>query len=356
MARKKSSNHSKPAAKKATSRRKTATGTAARKDAAPGTRERKKAVRKQGSGSAKKQRSTPPPVLIQEDGPDPVPVAREQEIGFPQVWIFVRDFGRIFKDYRTWLFLLMGVILATKGLEVFRMLKGKPPLFQDLLYQPLKSLGSPFIYNLERYIRRIAAILYQGLLPFLVIWVLYLFQRRGGSAQQAGVEGGAGFFPRLGRAFRASSLDYGLSPACLKQWWKLLCIIFLVMMPFMYFFATSPGFRSHYPYLGQLRRSKDLLLFFQFEGIRMVYMFSWEFLFRGFMLNALRPRFGYSAIFVQMIPYVLLHSTKPSIELYYTILGGVLLGWLAYSARSIWPGFLLHGVGAVVFDMFALWG
>ena len=96
-------------------------------------------------------------------------------------------------------------------------------------------------------------------------------------------------------------------------------------------------------------------ILFAFEFLRMFYMISWEFFFRGFMLQGmLRLGLGWHAVWIQMLPYVMLHSTKPSIELYYTIPSGLLLGVLAWKAGSIWPGFLLHFVGAVLFDVFAM--
>ena len=42
-----------------------------------------------------------------------------------------------------------------------------------------------------------------------------------------------------------------------------------------------------------------------------LYMFAWEFIFRGYMLFGLEKSIGKSAIFVQAIPFVLLHLEKP---------------------------------------------
>ena len=42
-----------------------------------------------------------------------------------------------------------------------------------------------------------------------------------------------------------------------------------------------------------------------------LFMLAWEFLFRGYMLFGLEKSTGKSAIFVQAIPFVLLHLEKP---------------------------------------------
>ena len=42
-----------------------------------------------------------------------------------------------------------------------------------------------------------------------------------------------------------------------------------------------------------------------------LFMLAWEFLFRGYMLFGLEKSIGKSAIFVQAIPFVLLHQEKP---------------------------------------------
>jgi len=73
-----------------------------------------------------------------------------------------------------------------------------------------------------------------------------------------------------------------------------------------------------------------------------LYMFAWEFLFRGYMLFGLEKSIGKSAIFVQTIPFVLLHLGKPILETLACIPGGFILGYVAYRTRSFLPCFIIH--------------
>jgi membrane protease YdiL (CAAX protease family) len=75
---------------------------------------------------------------------------------------------------------------------------------------------------------------------------------------------------------------------------------------------------------------------------RVGYMFAWEFLFRGYMLFGLERSIGRSAIFVQVIPFALLHFGATDLETLVTIPEGFVLGWLAYRTRSFLPCFIVH--------------
>lgn len=73
-----------------------------------------------------------------------------------------------------------------------------------------------------------------------------------------------------------------------------------------------------------------------------LYMFAWEFLLRGYMLFGLERSIGRNAIFVQAIPFVLLHLGKPFLETLACIPGGLILGYIAYKTRSFLPCFIIH--------------
>jgi membrane protease YdiL (CAAX protease family) len=75
---------------------------------------------------------------------------------------------------------------------------------------------------------------------------------------------------------------------------------------------------------------------------RALYMFAWEFIFRGYMLFGLEKSIGRSAIFVQAIPFVLLHFGVTNLETLVTIPEGFVLGYIAYRTRSFLPCFIIH--------------
>lgn len=83
--------------------------------------------------------------------------------------------------------------------------------------------------------------------------------------------------------------------------------------------------------------------FFSEMGEEFIAILCCEFFFRGFLIFGLKEIFGdWNAIFIQLLPYVLLHFTKPEIECWGSILVGAALGYLAIRANSIWYGLLLH--------------
>src|SRR4030042_3882959 len=72
------------------------------------------------------------------------------------------------------------------------------------------------------------------------------------------------------------------------------------------------------------------------------YMFSWEFIFRGYMLFGLEKAIGRNAIFVQAVPFALLHTGKPELEALTALFGGYILGYISYRTRSFLPCFVIH--------------
>jgi membrane protease YdiL (CAAX protease family) len=81
-------------------------------------------------------------------------------------------------------------------------------------------------------------------------------------------------------------------------------------------------------------------LFYTLETLAV--LFAQEFFFRGFLIFGLKDRLKEVAIFVQVIPFVLVHIGKPEIETLSTILTGILFGYIAYRGRSFWPAYIIH--------------
>jgi membrane protease YdiL (CAAX protease family) len=71
-------------------------------------------------------------------------------------------------------------------------------------------------------------------------------------------------------------------------------------------------------------------------------MFAWEFIWRGFTLFGLEKKFGWYAVFIQMIPFVILHNGKPFLETFGAILGGIGLGIIALRTRSVYYCIIIH--------------
>jgi membrane protease YdiL (CAAX protease family) len=69
---------------------------------------------------------------------------------------------------------------------------------------------------------------------------------------------------------------------------------------------------------------------------------AWEFFCRGWLLWGLGRRYGADAIWLQVIPFTLMHVYKPQLEQFSTILGGAFFGILAWRTGSMIWGWLLH--------------
>lgn len=134
--------------------------------------------------------------------------------------------------------------------------------------------------------------------------------------------------------------DFGFRFGDYKTGIILSVIFFLVMIPILWFISAEQSFISKYPHLQSTRN--DWLMFFVYESGMLIYMFSWEFIWRGFMLFGLEKKFGYYAVLIQMIPFVILHNGKPELETFSAILGGIVLGILALRTRSFFYGFITH--------------
>jgi membrane protease YdiL (CAAX protease family) len=146
--------------------------------------------------------------------------------------------------------------------------------------------------------------------------------------------------------------DYYVSPVgFVKKLWIYLGL-FALVLPAVLVASTFRDFRLIYPFYKLANRSLTDLL--AWEAMYAVQFLSLEFFFRGFMLKALKPRFGAHAIFVMIVPYCMIHFGKSALETLAAIIAGVVLGTLAMRTRSIWGGVVIHVAVALTMDLLAL--
>ena len=124
-------------------------------------------------------------------------------------------------------------------------------------------------------------------------------------------------------------------------------VFLLIMLPVVWVISGSETFAKAYPQGGSMVRDDfSVLLYYElFVGF---YMLAWEFFWRGYMLFGLKNKFGYYAIFIQMIPFFILHRGKPEIETFASIFAGLILGIQAWRARSFIYCFIAHW-GVMIF-------
>ena len=146
--------------------------------------------------------------------------------------------------------------------------------------------------------------------------------------------------------------DFGLLPPRALAQLKPYVLLFGAVLPLLLLASLQPEFRLYYPFY---RRAGDSWLdLCVWEVLYAFQFFCVEFFFRGFLLGATRRSLGSHAVLAAMVPYCMVHFTKPVLEVVGAIPAGIVLGVLALATRSIWGGVLLHVAVALSMDLLAL--
>lgn len=125
-----------------------------------------------------------------------------------------------------------------------------------------------------------------------------------------------------------------------------------VVLPCVVVVSGQPDFSAKYPLYKLAGRS--WLDFIAWEGMYALQFLALEFFFRGWWVNALRPVIGSAAIFSTMVPYCMIHYSKPYLEATGAIATTVALGSLAVRSGNIFLGFGVHVTVALSMDLAAL--
>ena len=156
---------------------------------------------------------------------------------------------------------------------------------------------------------------------------------------------------KFGTTERLSS--YGVQLGNQKLGWRVTGVAWVLMIPVVILAViVYPPFVAKYPLCKAVVGSWQAFLLYQLAYG--VYMFSWEFFFRGFMLFGLERKFGNYSILIQTIPFAVLHASKPLPEALGSIIAGVLLGVLALETRSFLYGAAIHWLVAMTMDVVAV--
>jgi membrane protease YdiL (CAAX protease family) len=156
-----------------------------------------------------------------------------------------------------------------------------------------------------------------------------------------------------------------------KGIWPAVGIMFGVLMAVILVFRVFrwPEFQAYYPifrhfsdYSGVFGRS-DVSPFAIDYGAAIfalasygMYLFFWEFFFRGYLLQGLERSIGLWAVLLQAVAFGLLHIGKPPVEVFSSFAAGIILGILALRAKSFIPGFVLHWGVSLCFDLLVIAG
>lgn len=135
--------------------------------------------------------------------------------------------------------------------------------------------------------------------------------------------------------FREPPQAYGFQVGNWRLGLAVTAVAIVLLAVLMGWLGRTPAFSSYYA--GRARASLLALL-----GENALDLFSWEFMFRGFLLFGLARRFGDEAILLQAVPFAIAHLGKPELETLSTIFGGAAFGLLAYRTNSFFYPFLIH--------------
>ena len=135
-------------------------------------------------------------------------------------------------------------------------------------------------------------------------------------------------------AFRDRLANYGLG---LGDWrWGLGLAVAgaALMTPIVLAVGSNAQFSSYYGV--SAAPVGDLLL------THLLDLIPSEFVIRGFLMFTLIRAMGPLGVVVAQLPFVFVHLGKPEIELFSTLAGGMVFGWLDWRTRSIWWSALGH--------------
>ena len=154
--------------------------------------------------------------------------------------------------------------------------------------------------------------------------------------------------------FGFSLRDLGFTLGETARWLPASAGLLTVMLVAGVVISRLPAFQAYYPAFRYAKHFPDALVISTLAFG--VYMFAWEFFFRGLLIGGLRETFGSHAIVIQAVPFTLAHFGKPELEVFASFFVGLALGWIAYYGRTFLPAFVMHWIWHSSFEMLVvLW-
>ncbi|MBC04275.1 MAG: hypothetical protein CMJ34_13395 [Phycisphaerae bacterium] len=144
----------------------------------------------------------------------------------------------------------------------------------------------------------------------------------------------------------------GLTPTRVRSAVRLWVVFALCAVPLLTMLSTLPGFRSTYPMArGNMADPMSMTVWLLAYGLQFVGL---ELFFRGFLLLVPRRILGIWGLAVMLLPYAMLHFSKPPLETIGSVGFGLMLGILAFRSRSIVDGIGMHLILAFTLELLAL--
>ncbi|MBQ6157925.1 MAG: CPBP family intramembrane metalloprotease [Thermoguttaceae bacterium] len=149
--------------------------------------------------------------------------------------------------------------------------------------------------------------------------------------------------------FREKLADYGLRFG--NRYTIQSVLIFTPVMLALGYWGTGANYALVYPFNPLASRVPASLFRLHLIIYAFTYYVGWEFMFRGFLLKGLEPKFGlFAAILVQALAATLLHIGHPLGETLGCLGGSIFWGCLALRAKSLLPGWVQHAALGLALD------
>jgi hypothetical protein len=141
--------------------------------------------------------------------------------------------------------------------------------------------------------------------------------------------------------------------------WKPYIIMLLGMVPLIAWASFQQSFTELYPFFKFWNYApvfgwsqKQLFSFYEF--FYLLNFLNVELLFRGLLIIGMIRYMDHKAVLPMIVLYAFLHFGKPTAETISSVLGGYILGAIAYQTKNIFGGFVIHVCIAFLMDLFAL--
>ncbi len=149
--------------------------------------------------------------------------------------------------------------------------------------------------------------------------------------------------------FREKLADYGLRFG--NRYTLRSILIFTPLMLALGYWGTGASYAFVYPFNPLAIRAPVSLFRLHLLVYAVTYYVGWEFMFRGFLLKGLEPKFGlFAAILVQALAAALLHIGHPLSETLGSLGGSIFWGCLALRTKSLLPGWVQHAALGLALD------
>ena len=159
-------------------------------------------------------------------------------------------------------------------------------------------------------------------------------------------------FAVIAFVFREPLSNYGWKWRGTLKHAPMYAALFAARVPLIIWASTQSSFQQKYPFYKDA--AEGGLSFWGYELAYGAQFVGVEFFFRGFLTFALFKRFGYNALLIMAIPYVMVHFNKPLPETIGALGAALVLGALALRAGSCVPGIFLHWAVGMTMDVLAI--